>query len=58
MGIFSALLGNAGAVSQEELIKKYGQLLTDSEEIELGFKPVPIITKQRKYMGIKKNSIS
>ena len=38
MGLFSALLVNAGAVSQEELIKKYGQLLTDSEEIELGFK--------------------
>ncbi len=38
MGIFSSLLGNAGAVSQEELVKKYGQLLTDSEEIELGFK--------------------
>jgi hypothetical protein len=40
MGIFSALLGNAGAVSQDELLKKYGQLLTDSEEIELGFKLV------------------
>ena len=38
MGIFSALLGNAGAVSQEELSKKYGQLLIDGEEIELGFK--------------------
>ena len=38
MGLFSALLGNAGAVSQEELLKKYGQLLTDSEEIEMGFK--------------------
>jgi hypothetical protein len=38
MGLFSALLGNAGAVSQEELTKKYGQLLTDGEEIELGFK--------------------
>lgn len=38
MGIFSALLGNAGSVSQDELLKKYGQLLTDSEEIELGFK--------------------
>jgi hypothetical protein len=38
MGIFSSLLGNAGAVSQEDLLKKYGQLLTDSEEIELGFK--------------------
>ncbi|MDR7208872.1 PH domain-containing protein [Flavobacterium piscis] len=38
MGIFSALLGNAGSVSQEDLLKKYGQLLTDNEEIEMGFK--------------------
>ena len=38
MGLFSALLGNAGAVSQEELHKKYGQLFIDGEEIELGFK--------------------
>lgn len=38
MGLFSALLGNAGAVSREELLNKYSQLLTESEEIELGFK--------------------
>ncbi len=38
MGLFSSILGNAGAVSQEELIKQYGQLLTEGEEIELGFK--------------------
>lgn len=38
MGLFSALLGNAGAVSQDELLKQYGQLLTDTETIELGFK--------------------
>jgi hypothetical protein len=38
MGLFSAILGNAGAVSQEELSKKYGQLLINGEEIELGFK--------------------
>jgi hypothetical protein len=38
MGIFSALLGNAGAVSQEQLIKDYGKLLIEGEEIELGFK--------------------
>ena len=38
MGIFSALMGNAGAVSQEELLKKYGQLLTENEQIEMGFK--------------------
>jgi Bacterial PH domain len=38
MGLFSAILGNAGAVSQEDLKNKYGQLLIDEEEIELGFK--------------------
>ncbi|MBC9912376.1 PH domain-containing protein [Chitinophaga varians] len=38
MGFFSALLGNAGTVSQQELIKDYGKLLTDTEVIELGFK--------------------
>ncbi|MCV9930308.1 PH domain-containing protein [Flavobacterium sp. LS1R49] len=38
MGIFSAILGNAGTVGQDELVKNYGQLLTDNEEIELGFK--------------------
>ncbi len=38
MGLFSALLGNAGAVSQEDLIKEYGKLLIEGEQIELGFK--------------------
>lgn len=38
MGLFSAILGNAGAVSKEELFQKYAALLTESEEIELGFK--------------------
>jgi len=38
MGLFSTLLGNAGAVGQDELTKKHEQLLTDGEEIELGFK--------------------
>lgn len=38
MGLFSAILGNAGAVSPEELAKQYGRLLTENEEIELGFK--------------------
>ena len=40
MGIFSALIGNAGAVSQEDLKKDYGKLLISGEEIELGFKLV------------------
>jgi len=38
MGLFSALLGNAGSVSQEELKKDYEKLLIEGEEIELGFK--------------------
>lgn len=38
MGLFSALIGNAGAVSPDELVKLYGRLLTANEEIELGFK--------------------
>ena len=37
MGLFSALLGNAGAVNQETLVKDYGKLLITGEEIELGF---------------------
>ncbi|AWI27266.1 PH domain-containing protein [Flavobacterium pallidum] len=38
MGLFSALLGNAGAVDPSDLTQKYGQLLIDNEVIELGFK--------------------
>lgn len=38
MGLFSALRGNAGAVSQDELKKDYAKLLIEGEEIELGFK--------------------
>lgn len=38
MGLFSALLGNAGEVSQDDLNKQYSQLLCEGEEIELGFK--------------------
>lgn len=38
MGLFSALIGNAGAVDQSTLIKQFGQLLIEGEEIEIGFK--------------------
>lgn len=38
MGIFSALLGNAGSIDPGKLEKEYGKLLTDNEVIELGFK--------------------
>ena len=40
MGIFSALLGNAGAIDSEKLLKDYQSLLIDSEKIESGFKLV------------------
>ncbi|NJY61766.1 PH domain-containing protein [Salinimicrobium sp. CDJ15-81-2] len=40
MGIFSALMGNAGAVDKEKLRADYGQLLTPNEQIEVGFKLV------------------
>jgi hypothetical protein len=40
MGLFSSLLGNAGAVSKQDLEKDYGQLLTENETIEIGFKLV------------------
>ena len=38
MGLFSALIGNAGAVSPEELNREYNRLLADGETIEIGFK--------------------
>ena len=38
MGLFSSILGNAGAVDQEKLRKEYEQLFIEGEEIEIGFK--------------------
>jgi hypothetical protein len=38
MGLFSALLGNAGVVNPDELQKEYQNLLADSEFIEVGFR--------------------
>ena len=35
MGLFSSLIGNAGVVSQEELTKDYGKILTEGEVMEL-----------------------
>lgn len=37
MGLFSALMGNAGVVGQDDLIRDYGKLLTEGEAIDLGF---------------------
>ena len=38
MGIFSSLLGNAGAIDKETIQQKYAKILTSSEKIEVGFK--------------------
>ena len=38
MGIFNKMMGNASQVSIEELNQKYGKLLIQGEQIELGFK--------------------
>lgn len=60
MGIFSALIGNASTASQEDLLKQYGQLLIDSETIELGFKLIRdtfIFTSKRLIM-IEKQGIT
>jgi hypothetical protein len=37
MGLFSSILGNAGAISADKLTELYGQLLTDGESMEIGF---------------------
>ncbi|WP_445749918.1 PH domain-containing protein [Polaribacter sp.] len=37
MGLFNKLLGNASEVSVEKLTEKYQRLLSDTEEIEMGF---------------------
>ena len=38
MGFLSNLLGNAGVATVDELNKEFGNLLTDNESIEIGFK--------------------
>jgi hypothetical protein len=50
MGLFSALLGNAGAVNPATLYNEYGGLLTLNEHIEIGFqliRDVFIFTNKR-----------
>lgn len=38
MGLFNKILGNASEISSEKLTTKYGRLLVENENIELGFK--------------------
>jgi hypothetical protein len=60
MGLFSALLGNAGAVNQETLLKDYGKLLIEGEDIELGFKLIrdTFIFTNKRLILIEKQGIT
>jgi hypothetical protein len=54
MGLLSMLLGNAGVAKPDELINEYANLLTDDENIEIGFKlirDVFIFTNKRLIFG-------
>lgn len=60
MGLFSALLGNAGAVSKENLVNDYSKLLIEGEEIELGFKLIrdTFIFTTKRLILIEKQGIT
>lgn len=60
MGLFSALLGNAGAVSKENLLNDYGKLLIEGEDIELGFKLIrdTFIFTNKRLILIEKQGIT
>jgi hypothetical protein len=60
MGFLSALIGNAGTVSQDSLVKDYGKLLIEGEEIELGFKLIRdvFIFTNKRLLLIEKQGIT
>ncbi|MEM0542668.1 PH domain-containing protein [Flavobacterium sp. j3] len=60
MGLFSALMGNAGAVDQQTLQKEYGKLLIEGETIELGFKLIrdTFIFTNKRLILIEKQGIT
>lgn len=60
MGLFSAILGNAGAVSPDQLQKDYAKILIDGEVIEIGFKLLrdTFIFTNRRLILIDKQGIT
>ena len=53
MGLFSALLGNAGTIDPVKLEKEFSNLLTENENIEMGFRLIRdtfIFTNKRMIM--------
>ncbi|CAM4126713.1 PH domain-containing protein [Cytophagaceae bacterium 50C-KIRBA] len=60
MGLFSAILGNAGTVSPDQLQKDYAKILIDGEGIEIGFKLLrdTFIFTNRRLILIDKQGIT
>lgn len=60
MGLFSSLLGNAGVANPDELNKEYANLLTDGENIEIGFKLIRdvIIFTNKRLILVDKQGIT
>ncbi|MFL0162748.1 PH domain-containing protein [Aquirufa salirivi] len=60
MGLFSAILGNAGAVSPDQLQKDYAKIMIDGEVIEIGFKLLrdTFIFTNRRLILIDKQGIT
>jgi hypothetical protein len=60
MGLFSALIGNAGEVNADELKKKYETLLIEGEDIEMGFKLIrdTFLFTNRRLILVNKQGIT
>lgn len=60
MGLFSALIGNAGEVNADELKKKYELLLIEGEDIEMGFKLIrdTFLFTNRRLILVNKQGIT
>lgn len=60
MGLFSGLLGNAGVVEADKLREEFGELLTEGEEIEIGFKLIrdSFIFTNKRLIIINKQGIT
>src|SRR5688572_17325140 len=60
MGIFSALFGNAGVASPDELHREYVNLLIENETIEIGFKLIRdvFIFTNRRLILVDKQGIT
>ncbi|WP_297507533.1 PH domain-containing protein [Flavobacterium sp.] len=60
MGLFSALMGNAGTASLESLQQEYGKLMVEGEAIEIGFKLIrdTFIFSNKRIILVEKQGIT